>query len=328
MIDYLNDGYRGKVISFDITNRCTNQCPACMRQHWDYKTSHIPGKDMTLEEFDDITNYFGAVDFNGSVGDPVSHPKLPEILELAHKKNIEVNISTAVSSKPIEFYRRCFNANPKARWIFGIDGTPEVSFVHRINQDGEYLFEVMKEATKIMQEEIIWQYIVFSYNEDRIEKAKQMAKEIGVVFKLNHTKRFGKQEWLKPNNDVYAEKQKEYETKFQPKCLNRQRDPFVNTQKQVLPCCWLESPYTTPDEEEFMEGHLKPLTDKSLNLKNNKIKNIVNSKIWKNFFDILTKTPDEAPNYCKERCSTSMRSFSRTTTYYKPDGTISTPDNS
>lgn len=325
MIDYLNDGFRGKIISFDITTRCTNKCPACMRVHYDYKTSRIPGGDMTLEEFDDLTDYFDTIEFNGSVGDPVAHPKLPEILELSYKKNVNVIVSTAVSSKPIEFYRRCFNANPNATWVFGIDGTPDVSFLHRINQDGEYLFEVMSEAAKIIKK-VIWQYIVFSYNEERIEKAKTMAKEIGVVFKLNHTSRFGKHTWLKPSTDVYIEKQKEYETKFEPKCVSGQQCSFVNTQKQVLPCCWLESPYNSIYDTN-MSGHLETLTDKSLNLKNNKVENIVNSKIWKNFFDVLTKTPDKAPDYCKKMCSTSMRSWSRTTTYYKPNGIIATPDN-
>jgi len=35
-----------------------------------------------------------------------------------------------------------------------------------------------------------WQYIIFKYNEDHIEQAKQLAKDIDVVFELVYSGRF------------------------------------------------------------------------------------------------------------------------------------------
>jgi hypothetical protein len=288
-----------------------------MRSIYKFKTSLIPGSDITLEEFDDLTNFFKEISFNGAVGDPVSHPKLPELLKMAYNKNVHINISTAVSSKSIDFYRRCWDAHPKARWIFGIDGTPEISFVYRINQDGIKLFDIMKEAVERKTLDVCWQYIVFSYNENKIENAIQMAKDIGVKLKINHTKRIPT-EWYRPKDDVFTKTNKKYETKFEPKCLNRDRDPYIDTEKQVLPCCWLD--------KNDMSGPLEKLKDVSLNLNNNKIKDVVTSKIWTDFFNLITKDPNNAPSFCKDHCSTSRINHSRTTTFFRSDGTTYSPD--
>lgn len=100
----------------------------------------------------------------------------------------------------MEWYIKAFQANPKARWFFGIDGTPDVSHKYRINQDGQKLFEVMRESVKHLQIKPIWQYIVFRYNEDpkMIEKANQMANDIGAEFMITHSSR-----WWHGEDDPY-----------------------------------------------------------------------------------------------------------------------------
>ena len=37
---------------------------------------------------------------------------------------------------------------------------------------------------------IVWQYIVFNYNQDHIEQARQMAKDDGIEFKLSFSARW------------------------------------------------------------------------------------------------------------------------------------------
>ena len=48
--------------------------------------------------------------------------------------------------------------------------------MYRINQDGEKLFNIMVESKKYLIHKPIWQYIVFSYNENHILEAKSKAK--------------------------------------------------------------------------------------------------------------------------------------------------------
>ena len=59
-------------------------------------------------------------------------------------------------------------------------------------------------AKKILYKKPIWQYIVFSYNENDIETAKQIAKKEGLIFRLLLSKRFDyKDDQLKPKNKQF-----------------------------------------------------------------------------------------------------------------------------
>ena len=58
MIDYKNDGFKNRGVDLDITNKCTLQCSQCVRTLWDYKTKDIPGGDLTIKEWEDLTDYF------------------------------------------------------------------------------------------------------------------------------------------------------------------------------------------------------------------------------------------------------------------------------
>ena len=85
-------------------------------------------------------------------------------------------------------------------WLFGIDGLPEESHKYRINQDGIKLFDVAKLCVS-KGIKTRWQYIIFKYNEDHIEKAKQMAHDNGIDFELNISSRFnGPEDSYLPSN--------------------------------------------------------------------------------------------------------------------------------
>ena len=203
-------------LNIDISFRCPLECPRCQRQVtwrkpvWRDNPLKVPGRDLTLDEIDKISDYYKDINFCGQLSDPVYHPKFPEILRLLynkgdkriHKKSIKVEIHTAASQKSKAWYIKCFKANPLAEWLFGIDGLPEESNLYRINQDGEKLFNIMIESKKHLQQTPVWQYIAFSYNEDHIEQAKKLAKENGVRFMLLQSSR-----WT-DNNDPYKPKKK------------------------------------------------------------------------------------------------------------------------
>ena len=307
MIDYRNNGFQNKGGDLDITNKCTLQCPTCSRGKFNYKSNDIPGGDLTIEEWQDLTDYFSALTLNGTYGDPVFNPNLIQMFRIACSKNVHVSISNAASQKPMEWYVDAFRAHPNAEWRFGIDGLPYQSFAHRINQDGEHLYEVMKTASK-MDIKCIWQYIVFKYNEDKIDEAIQMSKDIGVDLEINYSGRYT--EFLKPTNTFDIEEDKE---EFRPKCLTdtQERLPFVATNKQVLPCCWIDAHVQYQDN---IDERFEPLLHMSNNLNTNKIKNIVNSKSWINFFDKITN--GDVPELCRKKCSTKRLSLNRKRKYY------------
>jgi len=194
-----------KGINIDISNRCPLECMRCQRQtNFTLEGRKVYGRDATMDEIRKLSDYFSSFNFCGQLSDPVHHPKFVEILEYLYKKEIQVTVHNASSQKPKDWYIKAFKAHPKAKWIFAIDGLPEESNMYRINQDGQKLYEVMLEAKKHLQQTPSWQFIVFSYNEHNLEKAKQMAIDEGLMFIVLHSSR-----WMS-EDDPLRPKQKEY----------------------------------------------------------------------------------------------------------------------
>ena len=194
-----------KGINIDISNRCPLECMRCQRQtNFTLEGRKVYGRDATMDEIRKLSDYFSSFNFCGQSSDPVHHPHFVDILEYLYKKDIQVTVHNASSQKPMKWYIKAFQAHPKAKWIFAIDGLPEESNMYRINQDGEKLYKVMLEAKKHLQQTPSWQFIVFSYNEHNLEKAKQMAIDKGLMFIVLHSSR-----WMS-EDDPLRPKQREY----------------------------------------------------------------------------------------------------------------------
>lgn len=184
-------------INLDISHRCTLECPKCMRTFYKQQGVKVPGHDMTVNEYMKIIDYFSHINFCGNISDPVFNPNLIHFLKLNHERGISCEVHNAATGKPIGWYRQAFEANPNARWIFGIDGYPEESNTHRIHQSGESIFEAMKLCASLGLD-TTWRYIVFKYNEDHIEDCRRTAKHYNAKFELVQSSRFTKDDPYKP----------------------------------------------------------------------------------------------------------------------------------
>lgn len=79
---------------------------------------------------------------------------------------------------------------------------------------------------------------------------------------------------------------------FFPRCLNNARYVSYNATGYLTPCCWVDG---HPDFKQFYE--------KSLYIDNNeKIEDILNSKVWQDFYNMLETKPELAPSICKKQC--------------------------
>ena len=186
-----NSFFYRKGVNLDISFRCALECLRCQRtKNYTSKGKKVIGEDLSLVDFKKIAKHFKSLNFCGQYSDPVHHPKFLEILEMTNKNKNEVVIHNASSTKPKDWYIKAFKANPNARWVFGIDGLPEESCLYRINQDGVKLFNIMIESKKYLNLKPVWQYIVFRYNEDHIEQAKQMADKNDVIFMILQSSRW------------------------------------------------------------------------------------------------------------------------------------------
>ena len=189
-----------KSINIDIGFRCSLECPKCQRQSQHRNLNvKVPGYDLSLDEIYKLSDFYKEFVFCGQLSDPIHHPHFAEILRTLRLKDIHCQVHSASSHKPEKAFIECFEANPDAEWIFGIDGLPEESHKYRINQDGEKLFRMMLEAKKILNKPPVWQYIIFKYNEHNIEKAKAMADKHDLTLLLLQSSRWkGDEDYLKP----------------------------------------------------------------------------------------------------------------------------------
>lgn len=166
-------------INLDLTNKCSNKCPGCARDKFD----SVPGRDITEHEMELIADYFQAITFCGQVSDPTLHPNFHNLLKICLDKNRHVCINVAATARPRWWFTKAFLMckGKDVEWMFGIDGLPKDSSKYRINQDGEYLFDIMRRCA-LMGLKTTWQYIVFNYNENDIDTCKSIAEDLGINF--------------------------------------------------------------------------------------------------------------------------------------------------
>lgn len=196
-----------KEIDLDVTNKCTLKCPGCFRQK--YWNSQVPGLgDISIESWEMITDYFNTIQLIGNISDPTLHNNFYTLLKIAIKKNVSMVINVASTFRPESWFTKSFllTRGHNVKWVFAIDGLPKESHKYRINQDGEKLFNIMKKCSS-MGNQVVWQYIVFNYNENDIDTCRSMASDINVTFKKLVSSRWGGIEHYKPTSkDNYLER--------------------------------------------------------------------------------------------------------------------------
>lgn len=196
-------------LNLDLSARCPLECPYCARQR-KFKNNGlpVPGSDLSYENFIKITNFTKAIHFCGTLSDPIHHPNFIKFLKICYEKNIDTGVAVASSYKSKNWFIQAFKANPNASWFFGIDGLPKDSHIHRVNQDGIKLFDIMIESKKYLNKKPMWQYIVFKYNEDDIDTAYDLAKTNNINFMLVNSTRGNKSDALTPTGKRTVERYK------------------------------------------------------------------------------------------------------------------------
>lgn len=195
---------RSRMLVIDASNKCSLQCPKCGRQAFVSQKKRIPGRKLTVDQFKKLIDYFNeGIEFTGQYSDATMNPHLPEFLTLLNDRDIPSRVCTAASYRSKDWYIDCFRRSPKTEWVFGVDGLPEESHQYRVGQNGEKLFDIMCTAAS-MGIRVVWQYIVFRYNELSIQEAMLLAEENNIIFELNLSSRWDHNDPLKPVSKKYV----------------------------------------------------------------------------------------------------------------------------
>lgn len=162
--------------NLDISHRCIIRCPQCIRQRMQSQDQIRRSFDLEEENFQKILNYYNnGITFCGQISDPIYHPNFLKFLKMCDGQGRAIRVATNGSGKSLEWWEEAFSyGNGENAWYFGVDGIDEKSELYRVGSNFKNVWEMMKLGKKLGHT-IVWQYIIFGYNEHEIDEAKEIA---------------------------------------------------------------------------------------------------------------------------------------------------------
>lgn len=282
---------RKKAINLDITPQCSLACPACFRQTEAFPKIKSKLAPMTIPQFRKVISFFDQIEFCGNLGDPTLHADLPKFLEMSGSLR-EVRVATAASFRSITWYESAFRANPRAIWIFGLDGLPETSHQYRINQDGKKIFKIMQLGQN-MGVEVVWQFIVFNFNQHEIDLARSTAERVQIRIEIMKSKRHGR--GLAPKEEfLICDSPRVPITKLSPRCFSEKKYGH-SAMGYILPCCWFG--------DVDVELVYPELCNRQTHLDSiDSVEEVICSKAWLDHEERLRTSDRSCYNLCWTKC--------------------------
>ena len=235
----------------ELTNICTLKCSGCARtqfinmfpQHW---KNHSINVNSLMNFLDcDLTNM--NISFCGNYGDPIYHPDFHNIISQFKSRGAILRIVTNGSYKTKQWWEQTVGVLTEQDTVtFSVDGLPENFTTYRVNADWKSIEVGMKVVAKSKCDSK-WSYIPFSYNENNIEQARELSKQLGIKqFEINYSDRWDKHtEHLMPTKDKIGSKHNSKQiwkktqsvTEISPKCVTG-KDHFITAEGYYAPCCY------------------------------------------------------------------------------------------
>ena len=154
---------------------------------------------------------------------------------------------------------------------------------------------------------VSWQYIVFSYNEDQINKAQKLAEKNGIKMILLRSSRFkDPDDPLLPSKEYYVTN-KDYKKSsvIYPKCFDH-KSAGHSSLGYLMPCCW-----TSSGDIEKLYPELCNEQTKLSNVAS--VEDIINYPAMKKFKRKLESgDPTKVPEICLTKCGNLARHHTRT----------------
>jgi MoaA/NifB/PqqE/SkfB family radical SAM enzyme len=185
-------------VHLEVTTRCNAACPQCPRNvHGGATNPNLPLTEMSLEQVKRIfqpafLRQLVHITMCGNYGDAMSAHGLIEICRYFKLVApwIDLEVHTNGSARSIDIWRElaaCID-----RCVFAIDGLEDTNHIYRRRTHWESIVRNAKAfiAAGGCAE---WNYIVFEHNEHQVEKASDLARQLGFrKFFVKRTGRFAK----------------------------------------------------------------------------------------------------------------------------------------
>jgi len=246
-------GYPIKAV-IDPISYCNLRCPLCPTGRKD--ESQKKGF-MRFEEFkkiiDEIYEYLFVVDFY-NWGEPLMNKDVFRMIKYAHEKRIKTRMSSNITLLTKDKAKMMIESGLDVL-IASIDGVSEETYSkYRVGGNFNKVMDNLINLVEMKRElgaknpEIIWQFIVMRHNEHEVEKARGMAKKLGVKIKITPSRvdmgeelhdnieklvsRFGN--WLPQSVSRYVDGKKLIKPK---NCLFLWTQVVINPDGSIAPCC-------------------------------------------------------------------------------------------
>lgn len=234
----------------EITSRCNAACPVCART-----VLNLAGKltveDLTYKKFVEIFEDYNLDNnmffFCGTVGDAMTHPNIIDIFKFLIDKKANIDVHTNGGTRNLKFWKKLAeiskyhketnNRSLNVRW--NVDGL-ETNKLYRINVDIDKVLTNMKTYVE-NGGKASWYYIIFDWNYEEIESAKEIADSLNIPF-------YRRDAWRNKNKNLKT-------MKFIPRdkslnssdisCKHKERgELFLNVDGTVWPCCFIRDEVT------------------------------------------------------------------------------------
>ena len=308
-------------LHIEVSSKCTLKCPRCPRTELDPEGLN---REFSIAEFKaafpiDQLKAVRKIVFCGDIGDPIYATDFLEIVEYVKTfSNADLSIVTNGSYKKTEWWQEL------GKWlsnydtvIFSVDGWDHDSNnLYRVNSNWDSIINGIKSLRAASDCRIAWSAIYFRFNEDRMNRIKSIATSLGCdefqsVLSSKFDGRYSVDgiDTLKPTNisnistgqyiketltlnrvkRVYPVR---YENKHEwARCLNWQKELFVNVDGLVFPCPWFNSGY---QENDFVQKYRDRLSVKTRSLEE-----VLADPMWEEFITRIETMPLEV---CRIKC--------------------------
>ena len=248
----------------DTGNLCNLRCPLCPTPT---REKRIPKGQLTYENAKIIIDRFPALlHMNLSCwGEPFLNKDIFRIIRYGADKNIDVLIETNLNRFDAANTRKLIESGLSTLQI-SLDGASHETY-KRMRVGGQFdrvmaninLIRDLQTKLGVDRPRILWKMIVHRHNEHEIEKARQMAHELGVDFTLNEVWVPDKlaDQWVPVAEGAATRAHRDAETGVAEKCFSLWQVAMVNFNGDVFPCC---SEFTPKDAlGNLLETDLKTI---------------------------------------------------------------------
>lgn len=306
-------------IHIEVSSRCTLKCPRCPRT--ELNPTNI-NQDILLGEFASafspaILQQIKKIVFCGDIGDPIYARDFLKICQyIKQSSDTSLVIVTNGSYQKESWWQSLAGLlTDRDQVTFSVDGWDQTSNdLYRVNSDFDSIQRGMTTLRAYSNCLMVWSAIYFKFNEDHMSKISSIAQELGFdSFQAVKSSKFDGRysvEGVDPLKPVNVAATAQYEKSINnftgrtmpiyvtrqsnhpwARCLNRDKDLFINVSGLVFPCPWFNSGY---QENKFIQAH-----SYKLSIKYRSLIEILNDPIWQEFTQLLDCDPLEV---CQIKC--------------------------